>query len=212
MPSAGSIGSWTLVREPIMSERDSLTLHVPDLPSDGVTVDCEVDAERLNLAATDSEVRDQLLVAAEVLPAGTDVCVSGVVTGTFVRECVRCLKRYDDACRIAFRVEYRASKPEATRRSRGADRPAKDKPGDTPAPSEGESYSYAGEELDLGPMLREQVILANPMQPLCRRDCRGLCPVCGEDRNLVQCGCVEARPPNPFAVLRQRWPQDGNST
>lgn len=195
-----------------MPERDSLTFHLPDVPSEGVSVDCEVGAERLNLAPTDSEVRDRLHVEAAVMPAGKDVYVSGIVTGTFVRECVRCLKRYDDACRIAFRVEYRSSKPEAARRPRGESRQAKDKPKDAPVASEGESYAYAGEELDLGPMLREQVILANPMQPLCHQDCRGLCPVCGEDRNVVECGCAEARPPNPFAVLRQRWPQKGNST
>lgn len=195
-----------------MAERDSLTLHVPDVPSGGAALDCEVDAERLNLATTDAEVRDQLLVQAEVIPAGKDVCVSGVVTGTVVRECVRCLKRYDDDCRISFRVTYQASTPEAARRPRGGDRQAKDKPDDAAVPLEGELYSYAGEELDLGPMLREQVILANPMQPLCHRDCRGLCPVCGEDRNVLTCRCAEARPPNPFAVLRQRWPPDGNST
>ncbi len=195
-----------------MAERDSLTLHVPDVPSGGVSLDCEVDAERLNLATTDSKVRDQLLVQAEVIPAGNEVLVSGVVTGTFVRECVRCLKHYDDTCRIAFRVEYRASKPEVTGRSRAGDRQAQDKPEEAAPSPEGEGYSYAGEDLDLGPMLREQVILANPMQPLCHQDCRGLCPVCGEDRNVVQCGCAEARPPNPFAVLRQRWPHDGNST
>lgn len=195
-----------------MVERDSLTLHVPDVPSGGMTVDCEVDAERLNLAKSDSEVRGQLLVRAGVMPAGKDVCVSGDVTGTFVRECVRCLRHYDDACRIAFRVEYRASKPEGARRVRPGDRQAKDKPEEVSAPLEGELYSYAGEELDLGPMLREQVILANPMQPLCHQDCLGLCPVCGEDRNVVQCGCAEARPPNPFAVLRQRWPHNRDST
>lgn len=195
-----------------MSERDSLTLHVPDVPLDGVTLECEVDAERLNLAMTDSEVRGQLLVQVGVVPVEKEICVSGFVTGTFVRECVRCLKHYDDTCRISFRVQYRASKPEVPRRPRGGGRQASDKPAEAVAPLEGEFYAYAGEELDLGPMLREQVILANPMQPLCHQDCRGLCPVCGEDRNVVQCGCAEARPPNPFAALRQRWPHDGNST
>lgn len=195
-----------------MVERDNLTLHLPDVPSDGVTVNCEVGADRLNLAPTDAEVRDELHVEAEVMPAGKDVYVSGVVTGTFVRECVRCLKRYDDAGRIAFRVEYRSSKPETARRARGGTRQAKDEPDDATAPPEGECYVYAGEELDLGPMLREQVILANPMQPLCHQDCRGLCPVCGEDRNVVRCECEEAGLPNPFAVLRQRWPHRDNST
>ncbi len=38
--------------------------------------------------------------------------------------------------------------------------------------------------IDLTPLLREEVILATPLAPLCRPDCKGLCPVCGEDLNV----------------------------
>jgi len=37
--------------------------------------------------------------------------------------------------------------------------------------------------IDLTPLLREEIILATPLAPLCRPDCRGLCPVCGDDLN-----------------------------
>lgn len=194
------------------TEPDSLTVHVPDVPSEGVTLDCEVDADRLNLATTDCEVHDPLRVEAEVMPGGKDLSVSGSVTGTFVRQCVRCLKQYEDPCRIGFRVGYRLSKPSTAKRPHAAGRPEKQGADQAAPPQEEEHYSYAGDTLDLAPMLREQLILANPMQPLCHRSCRGLCPVCGEDRNLVQCGCAEARPPSPFAVLRHRWPHGGNAT
>jgi uncharacterized protein len=50
-------------------------------------------------------------------------------------------------------------------------------------------YSYEGEEVDLAPLLREQVILAVPFAPLCREDCKGLCPVCGIDLNTGNCTC-----------------------
>lgn len=48
---------------------------------------------------------------------------------------------------------------------------------------------YRDHVLDLGEMLREQFYLALPMQPLCRPDCKGLCPQCGVDRNVEQCDC-----------------------
>jgi uncharacterized protein len=38
-------------------------------------------------------------------------------------------------------------------------------------------------ELDLGETVREAISLAEPIAPLCRPDCRGLCLVCGADRN-----------------------------
>jgi len=49
-----------------------------------------------------------------------------------------------------------------------------------------------GKELDLDPILVEQLQLNVPMKPLCREDCKGLCPHCGADRNLEPCGCATA--------------------
>lgn len=42
--------------------------------------------------------------------------------------------------------------------------------------------------LDLAPLVREYFVLEIPMQPICKPDCKGLCPICGENRNLVSCG------------------------
>ena len=53
-------------------------------------------------------------------------------------------------------------------------------------------YSYVGEEVDLEPLLREQIILAVPFAPLCSEDCKGLCPVCGRNRNREACTCKAA--------------------
>jgi len=51
--------------------------------------------------------------------------------------------------------------------------------------------------LDLGPVVRQLIVLAVPLHPLCRPDCAGLCPTCGHDRNLGACDCQ----PEPDA----RW-------
>lgn len=52
------------------------------------------------------------------------------------------------------------------------------------------------EVLDLDALLLEQLELEVPMRAVCRQDCRGLCPVCGADRNEVECGC-ESREVDP---------------
>ncbi|MGH9082909.1 MAG: DUF177 domain-containing protein [Acidimicrobiales bacterium] len=39
------------------------------------------------------------------------------------------------------------------------------------------------------------MVLDLPMAPLCRQACRGLCPVCGIDRNGESCVCVAPRDP-----------------
>ncbi len=44
--------------------------------------------------------------------------------------------------------------------------------------------------VDLTPEIRESILLMIPQKPLCRADCRGLCPVCGIDRNKHTCNCA----------------------
>ena len=46
-----------------------------------------------------------------------------------------------------------------------------------------------GDVIDLRPELENEVIMALPQQVLCRPDCEGLCPVCGQNQNLADCQC-----------------------
>jgi uncharacterized protein len=55
---------------------------------------------------------------------------------------------------------------------------------------------YQGDVLDIGGLLRSETDLALPMKPLCRPDCRGLCPVCGGNKNVTECRC-DPRGPDP---------------
>lgn len=64
-----------------------------------------------------------------------------------------------------------------------------------------ETYALEGDELDLEPMLRDAVVLELPQAPLCRPECRGLCPTCGEDLNAQSCGCEEAPTDPRWAAL-----------
>ncbi|MFN2398736.1 MAG: DUF177 domain-containing protein [Gemmatimonadaceae bacterium] len=52
-------------------------------------------------------------------------------------------------------------------------------------------------ELDLRGAVREQWLLAVPTFPLCKDDCRGICPRCGADLNEAPCGCEP--------VVDDRW-------
>ncbi|HEY0882212.1 MAG TPA: DUF177 domain-containing protein [Archangium sp.] len=47
---------------------------------------------------------------------------------------------------------------------------------------------FDGKTIDLDPVVREQVLLALPVSVVCKEDCRGLCPVCGQDLNVQDCG------------------------
>ena len=44
---------------------------------------------------------------------------------------------------------------------------------------------------EIDDLVREVIILAVPLKPLCSEDCKGLCPICGTDLNRSQCSCVK---------------------
>jgi uncharacterized protein len=68
---------------------------------------------------------------------------------------------------------------------------------------EAEIGFYEGGGLELEQILREQVLLALPMQRVCSDACKGICPVCGRNRNEAECDCkVAARDDRWGAALR----------
>ncbi len=56
-------------------------------------------------------------------------------------------------------------------------------------------------QIDLEPLLREYALLEFPISPVCKPDCKGLCPVCGENMNITDCG-HHPEPDSPFGVLK----------
>jgi uncharacterized protein len=50
-------------------------------------------------------------------------------------------------------------------------------------------FSLEEEFIDLTEVIRQNLISALPLQPLCRKDCRGLCPQCGVNLNVAPCSC-----------------------
>ena len=61
---------------------------------------------------------------------------------------------------------------------------------------------YEDNEIYLDDLLREQIILALPIRPICKESCRGLCPLCGANRNETECHCTVERSSSPFNILK----------
>ncbi|MCU1359280.1 MAG: hypothetical protein JWN99_569 [Ilumatobacteraceae bacterium] len=66
-----------------------------------------------------------------------------------------------------------------------------------------DAFELVGDQLDLGPMVREVLVLDAPRSPLCRDDCQGLCPGCGIDRNVETCSCSGEISDSPWGALDQ---------
>ena len=95
--------------------------------------------------------------------------------------CSRCLKKASQTMGIVFDEEYFPTVEVGTGQTLGL-----------PEGAEGSFIIDPRHGLDLAEALRQYLLTNRIMKPLCREDCRGLCPTCGADRNEVLCGCDEA--------------------
>lgn len=69
---------------------------------------------------------------------------------------------------------------------------------------------YEGNGLELNDVLRELVLLALPMRLVCSEACKGICPVCGQDRNVRECNCRAEAADERWNRLRALRPQFGS--
>jgi uncharacterized protein len=65
--------------------------------------------------------------------------------------------------------------------------------------------------IDLAPLVREDMFLSIPIQLLCRPDCKGLCPQCGQNWNDGPCDCADDSGDPRLAVLKQLLEQENES-
>jgi len=145
---------------------------------------------------SDSGLSQQTMVeaigSAELL-ANTlgEIRIQGHLSVRMGAECDRCLEPAEFPIDSQFDLFYR---PAVEAR---AESEVEIDPGET------EIAYYEGGGIELKDVLREFVLLAMPMQRICRTDCRGICPLCGQDRNLQACGCEPKPRDDRWAALKK---------
>lgn len=98
------------------------------------------------------------------------IMAEGTLSADVMLTCGRCLKRYDQQLEQEFSEVYR----------RKGDFNRED-----PEEREEESvFAIDNLKIDVTPMLSQAFVLAVPFKPVCREDCRGLCPVCGDELDV----------------------------
>ncbi|RAL26141.1 YceD family protein [Thermoflavimicrobium daqui] len=66
-----------------------------------------------------------------------------------------------------------------------------------------EVFLIKEQTIDLLPFIREALLLQIPLAPICREDCKGICPQCGVDKNIEDCGCDTTRIDPRLAKLQE---------
>jgi uncharacterized protein len=129
---------------------------------------------------------------------GLDVFVQGEVRATLWFECSRCLEGFQHTVEATIRQMLRPS-GEARVEAREIEL----------HPEDLEYGNYDGEDILLESIVEEHLLLSLPMRPLCREDCKGLCPGCGANRNQRECACAESARKSPFDCLKDFVVKEG---
>jgi len=138
----------------------------------------------LDISGQKTTFRD-LTVDCEAMNTGEGIYVQGKITGEVDLICSLCLKNFSLNLETQFAENFY--------------REGEDLPGEM----EESVRTYCGDEIDMSGTISEALQLVLPMKPVCRPECRGLCPQCGCDRNTQQCSCKKEEIDPRLAVLGQ---------
>lgn len=121
---------------------------------------------------------------------GNEVRLRGKLTARAEVDCDRCLKALDVPVETDFDVTYI---------------PASDYVSNEKAELQEDDLLlsvYEGDAINLDDIVREQILLALPVRALCGEECKGLCPVCGINRNADTCACEDKETDPRWAALK----------
>lgn len=169
----------------------TLTVKVPLVPEEGIDGEWEITKGRFAEDVHPLPIKEAARMTGRMYRADNTVYLNGEVSTTLEFECSRCLTKVDFpvtgeiAAVFMPRAEISVSGDEVELTGEDMD-----------------VQLYDGDEIDLYITARDFIALSVPLQPLCSEDCKGLCPVCGVDRNEKECGCETREIDTRFAVLK----------
>lgn len=171
-------------------------IKVDSIPSEGLLIDFLLESAWLREISAERPLgfipSGALEVQGELTRTGQGILFRGMVKGMIRLHCGRCLGSFLKILEIPVRSEWRLIS--ASSKSAGKEMTFQVEDLETGLIKEG--------VLDLAERILEEVILTIPIQPLCRENCLGLCPICGENKNINPCNCKAKDGPSPFSVLK----------
>ena len=165
-----------------------MRFKINEIGAEGLPLHVPVTAEWVAAACPDADLHlapGGLVLAGRIDKTGDDYLLRAHVRGELATSCARCLEPARVRIDLPLAVTFVP---------RDADETDEDEDPDV--------VGFQGGEIDVGDAVRDELLLAVPINPLCGESCRGLCDVCGTNRNLSPCACKsEPAATAPFAAL-----------
>lgn len=118
------------------------------------------------------------------------VLVTGRLSTRVMMTCDRCLAEYEQDVRLELEDEFKPSIDIVS----GASLPV--------GAEEQDNLIDDHHILDLGEVVRQRILLSVPVHSVCKPDCKGLCPKCGQNRNEGDCRCQAESGDPRWSALR----------
>jgi uncharacterized protein len=157
-----------------------LVVNISSLPPEGLKFSGFEPQEEINLILKekggDFRFSEPIHWELFIFKSHDTISAEAKLSGKYTCLCSRCVKELERSISVDFRHIFIPLKDEMLGEAEDSD--------------EMEELSfYEEEKIDLSPVIHEQILLSLPSKPLCREDCRGLCPKCYHDLNSGPCGC-----------------------
>jgi uncharacterized protein len=138
----------------------------------------------------DYDIVQPVTLALDIHKRNREVTLIGRLSTVLELQCSRCVERFALPVDASFDLFYL---PHSENTGEGEVEIEED---------DLETAFYRDDVIDLGQLMKEQFYLVLPMKPLCRDDCRGLCPQWGVNLNQVSCDCASTWTDPRLGALR----------
>lgn len=154
-----------------------MKILVDEISEKGSEIKLTESIKDFDSSGEDVHLKEPITLKANVERIGTKILIKGLIHALVQLECSRCLEEFLYHIDEPFTATFL---------------PSEQRPKDPDLELESDDLDvsfYDGKTIDLTELVREQILLSIPMNPLCRLNCRGLCSECGKNLNEGRCYC-----------------------
>ncbi len=168
-----------------------LWIDIEDIDEEGLALDFIKDPSFFAIEKKDFKIVKDVIIHCSLSKCDNDIYVTGKVSAVLEFACSRCLEMFTEQINTEFSTEYL---------------PETEKPTEEEMEIVEDDFAisyYSEEKIDILPAVMDQILLSVPIKPLCKEDCRGLCPQCGQSLNINKCRCQTHDMDERLAVLKK---------
>lgn len=140
-----------------------------------------IEPVELEISPEDVLIDGDLLLDFLISNVGDVVLLDGKIQALVIMSCSRCNTTCKTFCTGEFKEKFYPFGTEAIN---------------------DDELVFSDDIVDITEVVREALLLSLPMTTLCKEECKGLCDICGIDKNTQECSCEEQKINPRFAVLQ----------